>query len=78
MDLQFNPKNRATARWSHYKNLQPVTGGGSTSHPSTASSNNRYTDQYFGIYTQVLSNNTVNEIKGGLAANYYSVAPMAA
>jgi hypothetical protein len=77
VDLQFNPKNRATARWSHYKNLQPVTGGGSTSHPSTASSNNRYTDQYFGIYTQVLSNNTVNEIKGGLAANYYTLEPIA-
>ena len=77
VDLQFNPRNRMTARGSHYKNLQPVTGGGSTSHPSTASSNNRFTDQYFGDYTQVLSNNTVNEIKGGLASNFYTLEPLA-
>jgi hypothetical protein len=77
VDTQFNPKNRLTARWSHYKNLQPVTGGGSTTHPSNASSNNRFVDQYFGTYTQVLNNNTVNEIKGGLASNYYTLEPLA-
>jgi hypothetical protein len=77
VDTQFNPKNRLSARWSHYKNLQPVTGGGNTSHPSTASSNNRFVDQYFGTYTQVLNNNTVNEIKGGLNANYYTLEPIA-
>ena len=77
VDLQFNPKNRLSGRYSHYKNLQPVTGGGSTSHPSTASSNNRFTDQYFLTYTQVLTNNTINEIKGGLASNYYTLEPLA-
>ena len=77
VDTQVNPKNRLTARWSHYKNLQPVTGGGSTTHPSNASSNNRFVDQYFGTYTQVLSNNTVNEIKGGLTSNYYTLEPLA-
>ena len=77
VDLQINPKNRLSGRYSHYKNLQPVTGGGSTSHPSTASSNNRFTNQYFGDYTMVLSNNTINEIKGGLAANFYTLEPLA-
>ena len=77
VDVQFNPKNRLTGRYSHYKNLQPVTGGGNTQHPSTASSNNRYVDQYFATYTTVLSNNTINEIKGGLNANFYTLEPIA-
>ena len=77
VDTQFNPRNRLTARWSHYKNLQPITGGGSTTNPSNASANNRFVDQYFATYTQVLSNNTVNEIKGGLNSNYYTLEPLA-
>jgi hypothetical protein len=77
VDVQFNPKNRLTGRFSHYKNLQPVTGGGNTQHPSTASSNNRFVDQYFGTYTSVLSNNTINEVKGGLASNFYTLEPIA-
>ena len=58
---------------------QPAAGHrrGATTHPSNASANNRHTNQYFGIYTQVLSNNTVNEIKGGLASNYYTLEPLA-
>ena len=76
--MQINPKNRFTGRYSHYKNLQPVTGGGgANNHPSTASANNRFVDQYFATYTQVLSNNTINEIKGGLNANYYTLEPIA-
>ena len=78
VDTQINPKNRFSLRWSHYKNLQPISGGGgATSHPSTASANNRFVDQYFVDYTNVLSNNTVNEIKGGLNANYYTLEPLA-
>jgi hypothetical protein len=78
VDTQLNPKNRFTLRWSHYKNLQPISGGGgATSHPSTASANNRHVDQYFGDYTNVISNNTVNEIKGGLASNFYTLEPLA-
>jgi len=77
VDVQISPKNRLSGRYSHYKNLQPVTGGGNTSHPSTASSNNRFVDQYFATYTSVLSNNTINEIKGGLNANFYTLEPIA-
>lgn len=77
VDVQFSPRNRITGRYSHYQNLQPVTGGGSTSNPSTASSNNRYVNQYFLTYTAVLSNNTINEIKGGLNSNFYTLEPVA-
>jgi hypothetical protein len=77
VDVQINPKNRLSGRYSHYKNLQPVTGGGATSNPSTASSNNRFVDQYFLDYTEVISNNTINEMKGGLASNFYTLEPIA-
>jgi TonB dependent receptor len=78
VDVQFNPKNRATGRYSHYKNLQPVQNVAAlnTTNPSNATENNRFVDQYFGIYTMVLSNNTINEIKGGLAANFYTLEPV--
>ncbi len=77
VDTQFNAKSRLSVRYSHYKNLQPVTGGSSTSHPSMASSNNRFVEQYFADYTQVLNNNTINEIKGGLNSNFYTLEPIA-
>ena len=78
VDTQINPKNRFTGRYSHYKNIQPISGGGgANNHPSTGSANNRFVDQYFGDYTQVLSNNTINEIKGGLNANFYTLEPIA-
>ena len=34
-------------------------------------------DQYFATYTQVLTNNTINEIKGGLNGNFYTLEPIA-
>jgi len=78
VDTQISPKNRFTLRWSHYQNLQPISGGGgATTHPSTGSANNRHVDQYFGDYTNVISNNTVNEFKGGLNANFYTLEPIA-
>ncbi len=78
VDVQFNPKNRVTGRYSHYKNLQPVQNVAAlnTTNPSNATANNRFTDQYFGTYTTVLSNNTINEIKGGLASNFYTLEPV--
>jgi hypothetical protein len=78
VDTQFNPQNRLTGRYSHYKNLQPVQSVNSpaTSHASLANANNRFVDQYFATYTAVLNNNTINEIKGGLNANYYTLEPL--
>jgi hypothetical protein len=79
VDVQINPKNRLTGRYSHYKFDQPIQNVNSlnTTNPSNATANNRFVDQYFGDYTQVLSNSTINEIKGGLASNYYTLEPIA-
>jgi hypothetical protein len=79
VDVQMNPQNRLTGRFSHYKFDQPIQNVNSlnTTNPSNATANNRFVDQYFGDYTQVLSNNTINEIKGGLASNYYTLEPVA-
>src|SRR5258705_1773110 len=78
VDVQINPKIRLTGRYSHYKNLQPVQNVANlnTTHPSNAAANNRFVDQYFGDYTMVLNNNTINEIKGGLASNFYTLEPI--
>jgi hypothetical protein len=79
VDVQVNPKNRLTGRYSHYKFDQPIQNVAAlnTTNPSNATGNNRFVDQYFGDYTMVLSNNTINEIKGGLASNYYTLEPIA-
>jgi hypothetical protein len=78
IDAQFNPKNRLTGRFSRYKNLQPVQNVAAlnTTNPSNATENNRFVTQYFLTYTSVLSNNTINEIKGGLASNFYTLEPV--
>ena len=77
VDVQINPKNRLTGRYSHYKFDQPIQNVNAlnTTNPSNATANNRFVDQYFGTYTMVLSNNTINEFKGGLASNYYTLEP---
>jgi len=79
VDVQINPQNRLTGRYSHYKFDQPIQNVNSlnTTNPSNATANNRFVDQYFGTYTSVLTNNTINEIKGGLASNYYTLEPIA-
>jgi len=78
-DVQFNPRNRLTGRFSHYRFDQPIQNVAAlnTTNPSNATANNRFVDQYFATYTSVLSNNTINEIKGGLASNYYTLEPVA-
>ena len=79
VDVQINPRNRLTGRFSHYTFDQPLQNVNSlnTTNPSNATANNRFVDQYFGTYTMVLSNSTINEIKGGLASNYYTLEPVA-
>ena len=76
-DFQFNSQNRLTARWNKYDNLIPHSGGGAAAHPSTSMENNRHTQQVFGIYTSVLSNKSVNEVRVGVIENYYTLEPNA-
>ncbi|HXD16563.1 MAG TPA: TonB-dependent receptor [Vicinamibacterales bacterium] len=78
VDVQVNPRNRLTGRFSHYTFDQPLQNVNAlnTTNPSNATANNRFVDQYFATYTMVLSNSTINEIKGGLASNYYTLEPV--
>jgi hypothetical protein len=77
VDWQFNPQNRLAVRWNRYQNLIPNSGGGASNHPSTSSSNNRYSYQVFADYTQVLTSSTLNQVKGGVIQNYYTLEPVA-
>ena len=58
-------------RASGYNNLFYAQGGtgGATTHPSAGGTRKRVAPQYFGTFTQVLSNRSVNEIRGGVS-NY--------
>jgi hypothetical protein len=77
-DFQFNPQNRLAVRWNKYDNLIPhQTTGGAALHPSTSAENNRHANQIFGVYTQVLSGSSVNEVRVGLNENYFTLEPVA-
>ena len=76
-DFQFNAQNRLAVRWNKYDNLIPHSGGGASVHPSTSQENNRHSQQYFGVYTQVLSGTTVNEVRVGVNENYFTLEPNA-
>jgi carboxypeptidase family protein len=72
-DAQFSPQSHFSARYQNYYFDAPFGGtGGATSHPSTARRERRYSDQLFATLTQVLSNRSVNEIKGGFALYDYT------
>ena len=68
VDWQMTPQTRLTGRVSVY-NQWFYEGGGATTHPVNMGQRGRITSQYYGTYTQVLSNRAVNEIKGG--ATFY-------
>ena len=70
LDYQFTPQTRLSVRVSGYNDLFYAIGGagGAVTHPSAGGSRGRIGTQYFGTFTQVLSNRTVNEIRGGSTA----------
>ena len=76
-DFQFNSANRLAFRWNKYDNLIPSSGGGAAVHPSTSAENNRHATQMFGVYTQVLTGTTVNEIRVGVNENFFTLEPNA-
>ena len=66
VDFQFTPQTRLSSRVNGYNQFVPLRGaGGATTHPSGASQWWRTSSQYWNQFTQVLSNNKVNEIKAG-------------
>ena len=78
LDIQFNPSNRMSLRYNRYRNTIENQGtGGASSSPTRARTNKRHADQIFAEYSQVLSSNTVNQIKSGIAINYFTLEPRA-
>src|SRR6266568_5426992 len=66
LDYQFSPATRLSVRASGYNNLYYALGGGSaTTHPSAGGTRKRVAPQYFATLTHVVSNRTVNQLKGG-------------
>ena len=68
IDYQLTNQTRLSARASWY-HAWFHEGGGSTTHPVNMGQRGRISSQYTGSMTQVLSNRSVNEIKGG--ATFY-------
>ena len=66
VDFQFTPQTRLSSRVNAYTQFVPLRGaGGATTHPSGASQWWRTSSRCWNQFTQVLSNNKVNEIKAG-------------
>ena len=65
VDAQLTPEMRFSARVSGFTN-EFYSGGGATQHPSASGTRKRASPQYAGSFTQVLSNRSVNEIRGGV------------
>ena len=77
-DFQFTSKTHMSSRVNSYSQFVPLRGaGGATTHPSGASQWWRTSSQYWNQLTQVLSNNKVNEIKGGYYLYDWDIAGLA-
>ncbi len=77
VDVQFTPQSRMSFRYSRYYVEIPNSGGGASNHPSTSSFTLRKSNQYFADFNQVLSSKSVNQVKGGVAALYFTLEPRA-
>jgi len=66
LDYQFTPATRLSVRASGYNALFYAGANAATNHPSAGGTRGRVTTQYFATLTHVLSNRTVNQLKGGL------------
>src|SRR5262245_10741205 len=64
LDYEFTPRTRLSLRASAYNTIF-YAGGGATAHPANGGTRKRVASQYFGSFTHVLSNRSVNEIKAG-------------
>ena len=74
-DLQLSTNLRLSARSNGYEQNY-FAGGGATSHPSTASWQQRFTKQTFGTMTWVLNNRAVNVIRGGYSTFHRNNGPL--
>src|SRR5881296_514354 len=66
LDYEFSPATRLSVRASRFNNLFYAGGNSATDHPSAGGTRQRVAPQYFATLTHVISNRTVNQIRGGL------------
>ena len=76
VDMQFTPQTRLAVRLTNYHQFIPGSGGGATIHPSGANQTDRYSPQTWTQLTHVISNRTVNEIRGGYYGNKNNIDPL--
>ncbi len=74
-DLQVSTNLRLSARSNGYEQNY-FSGGGATSHPSTASWQQRFTKQTFGTMTWVVNNRMVNVVRGGYSTFHRNNGPL--
>jgi Carboxypeptidase regulatory-like domain/TonB dependent receptor-like, beta-barrel len=67
VDVQFSNETRLSVRGNHWRDLLPFTTGSAITTPANTQQEYSYSDQAFGVLTQVLSNRMFNEIKAGYA-----------
>jgi hypothetical protein len=82
LDFQLSQQAHLAIRGNHSYYTEPINGGGSlppggsASHPSVPVITNRYSNDLFVTFTQVVSNKIVNEVKGGYAGFYWTREPV--
>jgi hypothetical protein len=69
VDYQFTPATRLAVRGSGFNNLFYAGVNAATNHPSAGGTRQRVSTLYFATLTHVVSNRTVNQLKGGFT-NY--------
>jgi hypothetical protein len=65
LDYQLSQSARLMGKVSGQNSYEPFGGGSATAHPASTIDVDERNREYLGSFTQVLSNRTVNEIKGG-------------
>ena len=67
LDYQLSPQTRLMGKFSRAAIWEPVVPGSLQSSPAATGTNREYNKEFLLLFTQVLSNRAVNEIKGGEA-----------
>ena len=65
LDYQLSSRSRLMGKASGQRSYQPFGSGSSTTHPASTIDTDERNREYIGAFTQVLSNRSVNEIRGG-------------
>ena len=65
LDYQLSSKTRIMGKASGQRSTDPFGNGSSTSHPASTIDQDERNQEYIGQFTQVLSNRSLNEVRGG-------------